>query len=178
MQNFGCIAWVSYSLELKLPKENAPHYGCRTNRNVEQRRLLPTAWEQPKSTTELHIFPKTEGVVAKTYFFFEIVLFADDEPEYRKSGIPQPIHKVLMAKFAGADSGSASGASGMDESSASDDDTLQTSGSGEAASGSQKKTKVNAIASGSGEAAAAPATASPTVGAAEIGSGSGSLAEG
>ena len=42
----------------------------------------------------------------------------------------------------------------------------------------KKKTEVNAIASGSGEAAAAPATASPTVGAAEIGSGSGSLAEG
>jgi len=101
----------------------------------------------------------------------------DEDPEYKKSGIPQPIHKVLMAKFAGADSGSASGASGMDESSASDDDIVQTSGSGEAASGSQKKNEVNAIASGSGEVAAVPVTASPTVGAAEIGSGSGSLAE-
>lgn len=106
------------------------------------------------------------------------MLFTDDEPEYKKSGIPQPIHKVLMAKFAGADSGSASGASGMDESSASDDNIVQTSGSGEAASGSQKKDEVKAIASGSGEAAATPATASPTIGAAEIGSGSGSLAEG
>ena len=80
-----------------------------------------------------------------------------------------------MAKFA-ADSGSASGASEMDESSASDDDILQTSGSGEAASGSQKKDEVNEAASGSGEVVAT-ATASPT-GAAEIGSGSGSLAEG
>ena len=147
--------------------------GCRTNRNVEERWLLPTAWEQPKSSTE------TVGVLAKTYFFFsKLPYFTDDEPEYKKSGIPQPIHKVLMAKFAGADSGSASGASGMDESSASDDDIVQTSGSGEAASGSQKKNEVNAIASGSGEAAAAPVTPSPTIGAAEIGSGSGSLAEG
>ncbi|XP_078359624.1 uncharacterized protein LOC144644082 isoform X3 [Oculina patagonica] len=100
----------------------------------------------------------------------------DDDPEYKKSGIPQPIHKVLMAKFAG-DSGSASGASGMDETSVSDDDILQSSGSGEAGSGSQKKDEVNEAASGSGEAAAVPVTAAPTVGAAEIGSGSGSLAE-
>lgn len=105
------------------------------------------------------------------------MLFTDEDPEYKKSGIPQPIHKVLMAKFAG-DSGSASGASGMDESSVSDGDILQTSGSGEAGSGSQKKDEVNAAASGSGEAAAVPVSAAPTVGAAEIGSGSGSLAEG
>lgn len=156
--------------------------------------------KQPKSSTELdskhtrcfskkvpkrtfHLisgkkFPESLVFGKHPIIFFEIVLFADDDPEYKKSGIPQPIHKVLMAKFAGADSGSASGASGMDESSASDDDIVQTSGSGEAASGSQKKNEVNAIASGSGETAAAPVTASPTVGAAEIGSGSGSLAEG
>ena len=36
--------------------------GCGTNRNVKQRWLLPTAWEQPKSSTELHLFPKTLGV--------------------------------------------------------------------------------------------------------------------
>lgn len=100
----------------------------------------------------------------------------DEDPGYRKSGIPAPIHKVLMAKFA-ADSGSASGASGMGESSASDEDIIQTSGSGEAGSGSQKKDEVSEAASGSGEAL--PVTvASPTPGTTEIGSGSGSLAEG
>ncbi|XP_027047022.1 uncharacterized protein LOC113674731 isoform X3 [Pocillopora damicornis] len=99
----------------------------------------------------------------------------DEDPGYRKSGIPAPIHKVLMAKFA-ADSGSASGASGMGESSVSDEDIIQTSGSGEAGSGSQKKDEVSEAASGSGEAL--PVTvASPTPGTAEIGSGSGSLAE-
>lgn len=108
---------------------------------------------------------------------FEILLFADEDPEYKKSGIPQPIHKFLMAKFA-ADSGSASGASGMDESSVSDDDIVETSASGEEGSASQKKDEVHEAASGSGQAAAAPATSAPTVGAAEIGSGSGSLAEG
>lgn len=109
--------------------------------------------------------------------FPKCLLFIDEDPEYKKSGIPQPLHKVLMAKFAG-DTGSASGASGMDESSLSDDDISHTSGSGEAGSGSQKKDEVNAAASGSGEAAAVPVTSAPTVGAAEIGSGSGSLAEG
>lgn len=108
---------------------------------------------------------------------FEIFLFTDEDPEYKKSGIPQPIHKFLMAKFA-ADSGSASGASGMDETSVSDDDIVETSASGEAGSASQKKDEVNVTASGSGQAAAAPATSAPTAGAAEIGSGSGSLAEG
>ena len=99
----------------------------------------------------------------------------DEDPGYKKSGIPAPIHKVLMAKFA-ADSGSASGASGMGESSVSDDD-LQTSGSAEAGSGSQKKDEVSEAVSGSGEALPV-AVASPTPGASEIGSGSGSLAEG
>ncbi|XP_022799604.1 uncharacterized protein LOC111337536 isoform X3 [Stylophora pistillata] len=98
----------------------------------------------------------------------------DEDPGYKKSGIPAPIHKVLMAKFA-ADSGSASGASGMGESSVSDDD-LQTSGSAEAGSGSQKKDEVSEAVSGSGEALPV-AVASPTPGASEIGSGSGSLAE-
>lgn len=36
---------------------------------------------------ELYIFLKIEGVVVKMYFFFEIVLFVDDELEYRKFGI-------------------------------------------------------------------------------------------
>lgn len=101
----------------------------------------------------------------------------EDEPGYRKSGIPQPLHKVLMAKFS-AGSGSGSGSPELDESSASDDDISETSGSGEAGSGSQKKDEVQASvgASGSGESRV-PLAPSPTVGTAEIGSGSGSLAE-
>ena len=106
----------------------------------------------------------------------------EEEPGTRKSGIPQPIHKVLMAKFAaGSGSGSGSESSELDESSASDDDISEASGSGEMGSGSQKKDEVQtgvAAASGSGEATVSH-TSSPTPGAAEIGSGSGShLAEG
>ena len=106
----------------------------------------------------------------------------EEEPGTRKSGIPQPIHKVLMAKFAaGSGSGSGSESPELDESSASDDDISEASGSGEMGSGSQKKDEVQtgvAAASGSGEATVSH-TSSPTPGAAEIGSGSGShLAEG
>lgn len=61
--------------------------GCRMNRNVEQRWFLVIVWEQFKLMIELYIFLKIEGVVVKMYFFFEIVLFVDDELEYRKFGI-------------------------------------------------------------------------------------------
>lgn len=57
------------------------------NRNVEQRWFLLIVWEQFKLMIELYIFLKIEGVVVKMYFFFEIVLFVDDELEYRKFGI-------------------------------------------------------------------------------------------
>lgn len=85
-----------------------------------------------------------------------------------------------MDKFA-IGSGSGSGTSELDETVISDDDVSQTSGSGEAGPGSQKKDEVqdSTAASGSGEAVAPIASpATPGVSAAEIGSGSGSLAEG
>lgn len=105
----------------------------------------------------------------------------EDEPGYRKSGIPQPLHKVLMSKFASASgSGSGSGSFELDESSTSDDDISQTSGSGAEGSAAQKKGEVqaNTASSGSGEGPK-PISSSPTTGAgpAEIGSGSASLAE-
>ena len=125
-------------------------------------------------------------IVCTTPIFTLFILFCleedEDEPGSRKSGIPQPIHKVLMAKFAaGSGSGSGSESPELDESSASDDDISEASGSGEMGSGSQKKDEVQtgvAAASGSGEATVSH-TPSLTPGAAEIGSGSGShLAEG
>ncbi|XP_074615208.1 uncharacterized protein LOC141874734 isoform X6 [Acropora palmata] len=102
----------------------------------------------------------------------------DDDPEYKKSGIPQPLHKVLMSKFGGA-SGSGSGDFEFEESSTSGDDISQTSGSGNEGSGSQKKDDIKATVAGSGSGETPSSVPSPTVGGAsnEIGSGSASLAE-
>ncbi|XP_067038773.1 uncharacterized protein [Acropora muricata] len=102
----------------------------------------------------------------------------DDDPEYKKSGIPQPLHKVLMSKFGGA-SGSGSGDFEFEESSTSGEDISQTSGSGNEGSGSQKKDDIKATVAGSGSGETPSSVPSPTVGGAsnEIGSGSASLAE-
>ena len=108
-----------------------------------------------------------------------VVLPLDDDPEYKKSGIPQPLHKVLMSKFGGA-SGSGSGDFEFEESSTSGDDISQTSGSGNEGSGSQKKDDIKATVAESGSGETPSSVPSPTVGGAsnEIGSGSASLAEG
>lgn len=130
------------------------------------------------SATRLYYADEVSGSGSTDDFIKDDDEDYEGEPEYKKSGIPQPLHKVLMSKFAGG-SGSGSGDYELEESSTSDDDFSQTSGSGDQASGSQKKDEIKAIMAGSGSGETPSPITSPVVGAgtSEIGSGSASLAE-
>ena len=105
--------------------------------------------------------------------FFIADLYDDNR---KKSDVPRPLHKALLDKFSG-ESGSGSG-SGLWDFSATQKSVIQASASGDLGSGDSKNQDVpvqNVSASVTGSGESSPETQSPMD---EIGSGSGSLAEG